>query len=257
MTGRDANPVDPMEAARRFSRPVLPKRFYARAELAAEDGGFALRLDGKGARTPARNRLVISGPLLAEAVAAEWNAQGEVIDPATMPATRLANTAIDGVAPRLDEVRAEILSYGGTDLLFYRAGDPEGLVARQREAWDPILRWAEERLGARFVLAEGVMHVAQPERALAALAAALAGYDDPFRLAGLHIATTLTGSALIALALAEGAIGVEAAWAAAHVDEDWNISQWGADAEALRRREGRYADFRAAALALALSPAAA
>ena len=140
MTGRDANPVDPMEAARRFSRPVLPKRFYARAELVAEDGGFALRLDGKGARTPARNRLVISGPLLAEAVAAEWNAQGEVIDPATMPATRLANTAIDGVAPRLDEVRAEILSYGGTDLLFYRAGDPEGLVARQREAWDPILR---------------------------------------------------------------------------------------------------------------------
>ena len=112
MIGRDANPADPMEAARRFSRPVLPKRFYARAEMVAEEGGFALRLDGKGARTPARNRLVVAAPRLAEAIAAEWNAQGEHIDPAAMPATRLANTAIDGVAPRRDEVRAEILGYG-------------------------------------------------------------------------------------------------------------------------------------------------
>jgi chaperone required for assembly of F1-ATPase len=128
-------------------------------------------------------------------------------------------------------------------------------VRRQREAWDPILRWAEERLGVRFVLAEGVMHVAQPDGSLAALSAALAGYDDPFRLAGLHIATTLTGSALIALALAEGALGVEAAWEAAHVDEDWNISQWGADAEALERRARRSMDFAAAALALSPSPA--
>ena len=252
----DTNPTDPMEAARRFSRPVLPKRFYAHAETVAEEEGSLSASTGRQRGRRPRNRLLISAPRLAEAVAAEWNAQGEHVDPATMPATRLANTAIDGVAHRLDEVRGEILSYGGTDLLFYRAGEPEGLVARQREAWDPILRWAEERLGARFILAEGVIHVAQPDRTLAALSVALAGYDEPFRLAALHVATTLTGSALIALALAEGALGVEAAWAAAHVDEDWNISQWGADAEALERRARRYMDFSAAGLALALSHAA-
>ena len=149
------------------------------------------------------------------------------------------------------EVRRPLVEYAGADLLYYRAGEPEGLVARQRAAWDPILGWAEQRFGARFVLAEGVMHVAQPEATLAQIAAAIEDFDEPFRLAGLSLATTLTGSALIALALAEGALDVEAAWSAAHVDEDWNIFKWGEDAEAMRRRALRLADFRAAALALA------
>lgn len=167
-----------------------------------------------------------------------------------MPVTRLANSAIDGVAPRLEEVRADVLAYAGTDLLCYRAGEPEGLVALQAQRWDPVLGWAERRLGARFVLAEGVMHVPQPAVTLAAFASALAHYDDAFAVAGLHVATTLTGSALLGLALAEGAVGVEDAWAAAHVDEDWNMQLWGEDAEALARRARRFEEFRAAALAL-------
>jgi chaperone required for assembly of F1-ATPase len=187
---------------------------------------------------------------LAAALADEWNAQVERIDPAAMPVTRLVNSAIDGVAPRMNEVRADVLAYAGTDLLCYRAGEPERLAASQARHWDPVLVWAERRLAVRFALAEGVMHVPQPDDTLAAVAAALERYDDPFALAALHVATTLTGSALLALALAEGKIGAEEAWAAAHVDEDWNMLLWGEDAEALARRARRLAEFRAAALAL-------
>jgi chaperone required for assembly of F1-ATPase len=240
-----------MQSARRLSSRVLQKRFYKHAEMHEAEGVFTLRLDGRPARTPARNPLAVRDPRLAQAIAAEWNGQGEHIDAAAMPVTRLANTALDGVAARLQEVRDDILAYAGTDLLYYRAGEPEGLVARQRGAWDPIVAWAERRFGGRFVLAEGVMHVPQPQAALAAIAAELAAIAEPFRLAGLHLATNLSGSALIALALAEGAIDTEAAWAAAHVDEDWNISQWGPDAEAMHRRARRFVDFEAAALALA------
>jgi chaperone required for assembly of F1-ATPase len=150
----------------------------------------------------------------------------------------------------MPEVRDSVLAYAATDLIYYRAGEPEGLVAKQRLAWDPILTWAERRFRGRFILAEGVVHVAQPERTLAAIRTEMNRFDDSLRLAGLHLATTLSGSALIALALAAGEIGVEAAWTAAHVDEDWNISQWGEDAEATERRARRYDDFSAAALAL-------
>jgi chaperone required for assembly of F1-ATPase len=248
-TKTDTSP-NPLDKARRLSAPVLQKRFYSTVEMRVEEGAFVLRLDGRRAVTPARNPLAVPGYRLAEAIAAEWEAQRETIDPATMPATRLANSAIDGVAPRLAEVRGTVLAYAGTDLLCYRAEEPEGLAARQRALWDPILAWAEERYAIRFALAGGVIHVAQPEPTLKALAAALERYDEPFRLAGLQLATTLTGSALIALALAEGAVSVDEAWAAAHVDEDWNIAQWGEDAEAARRRAQRLEDFRAAALAL-------
>ena len=236
--------------ARAGGRPALPKRFYARVDMAEQDGRFALRLDGRPANTPARNPLAVPSRRLADAVAAEWSAQAEVIDPATMPATRLANTALDGVASHMDEVRASILGYAGSDLLYYRAGEPERLVRQQNEAWNPILDWAERRFAVRFALAEGVMHVRQPDETVAAIGARLAEFDDPFLLTGLQMATTLTGSALIALALAEGALEADAAWTAGHVDEDWNISQWGADAEAMARRERRRADFDAAALAL-------
>ncbi len=240
---------NPMEAARRLTAPVRPKRFYAQATMQPEEDGYVLRLDGKRAMTPARRPLAVPHAHLAEAIAAEWTGQGEFVDPASMPVTRLANSAIDGVAARLAEVRAEVLTYARNDLVCYRAGEPEGLVLRQRGAWDPILAWAEGRFG-RFALAEGIVHVAQPEATLASLTAALDAYDDPFRLAGLSLATTLSGSALIALALAGGALDVEAAWAAAHVDEDWNIEKWGADAEAMQRRAARFEDFKAAALAL-------
>lgn len=251
MAADDRSPSNPLDAARRLAGPVRQKRFYAHAAMVPEDAGYALRLDGKRAMTPGRRPLVTPHADLAQAIAAEWEAQQEFIDPAAMPATRLANTAIDGVTDRMAEVRAGVIAYAGADLLCYRAGEPEGLAAEQRRQWDPILAWAEHRFGVRFVLAEGVMHVPQPEPTISALSAELARVDDPFRLAGLHVAATLTASAILALALAEAAIGPDQAWDAAHVDEDWNIGRWGTDAEAAERRRRRRADFTAAALAMA------
>ncbi len=245
---------DPMAAARRLTAPSKQKRFYKSVSMEPREGGYLLHLDGRRAVTPGRRPLTVPEQGLADAIAAEWEAQMEFIEPASMPATRLANTAIDGVALRPAEVRAEVAAYAGTDLLVYRAGEPEGLVVRQRAAWDPVLAAAERRYAVRFVLAEGMVHAAQPEPTLAALRGAVDAFNEPFRLAGLHLATTLTGSALIALALAEGALDAEAAWGAAHVDEDWNISQWGEDAEAAARRAQRFADFRAASLALGVVP---
>ena len=249
---RDQKVRNPLEAARRLSARLRVRRFYGEAAIVAEEGGFALRLDGKRAMTPGRNPLKVPDLSLGEAIGAEWRAQGPEIDRASMPVTRLANSAIDGVAARMDEVRGDVLSYAKTDLLYYRAAEPEGLMALQHEAWDPILAWAERRFGVRFMLAEGITHVTQSATALSAIADEIAAFDDPFRLAGLHLATTLTGSALIALALSAGALGVDEAWAAAHVDEDWNISQWSEDAEAARRRARRFEDFRAAVLALGI-----
>lgn len=246
-----AEPTDPVAAAARLSAPAQAKRFYERAEAVADDGAFAIALDGRRARTPGGRPLVLPDRTIAAAAAAEWAAQGERIDPATMPLTRLANSAIDGVAERMPSVRDAVLAFAASDLLCYRAGEPAGLAARQRALWDPILAAVERRYGARFVLAEGVVPVAQPAATLAALAQAFAAFEEPFRLTALHLATTLTGSALIALALAAGDIDAEAAWTAAHVDEDWNIAQWGADAEAAARRAGRRRDFDAAALVLA------
>jgi chaperone required for assembly of F1-ATPase len=243
-------PGNPLEAARRLTAPPRQKRFYQHAAMEREEGGYTLRLDGKRAMTPGRRPLAVPEARLADAIVAEWEGQGATIDPLSMPVTRLANSAIDGVSERAEEVRREVLAYAGADLLYYRAGAPDGLVRRQEALWNPLIAAAEARYGVRFVLAEGVVHVAQPGPTLKALAQAIASFDDPFRLTGLSLATTLTGSALIALALAAGEIDADAAWAAAHVDEDWNISQWGEDAEAAKRRLNRLADFRAAALAL-------
>ena len=150
------------------------------------------------------------------------------------------------------EVAAEIEQYLGSDLLFYRAAAPEGLAARHAQHWDPVLAWAREKFGARFVLAQGVVHVAQPKEAVAAMRPRIP--TDPWPLAALSSITALTGSALIALALAEGALDVEAAWAAAHVDEDWQMSQWGRDELALARRDYRFAEMQAAATVLRLMP---
>jgi chaperone required for assembly of F1-ATPase len=249
----DSDPAkssNPLDVARRLTAPVRFKRFYTKVETPEEEGGFLLRLDGKRAMTSGKKPVAVPRRDLAEAIAAEWAGQGEFIDPISMPVTRLVNSAIDGVATRQAEVRRPIVDYAGADLLYYRAGEPEELVQRQRDAWDPILAWAEKRFRARFVLSEGVVHVAQPETTLAAIKTAIDSFDDPFRLSGLSLATSLTGSALIALALAEGALDVDAAWRAAHVDEDWNIFKWGEDAEAAQRRTRRFDDFRAAALAL-------
>jgi len=242
-------PLDPVEAARRAVRPQLRKRFYERAEVTETADQFGVALDGRPVLTPARKPLAAPSRSLAALLAEEWNAQSEVIDPATMPLTRLANTIIDGVTVAKPEVAAEIAKYLGADLVFYRADTPEGLVARQSAAWDPMLDWARETLGARFVLSQGVMHVPQPKSAMVAAAAAIPR-DDAWRLGALHAVTTLTGSALIALALMHKRLSVDAAWAAAHVDEDWNMEFWGRDTLAVERRAFRFKEMQAAASVL-------
>jgi chaperone required for assembly of F1-ATPase len=168
-----------------------------------------------------------------------------------MPATRLANTAIDGVASDIQAVIEDILKFCASDLLCYRAGGPQGLVDAQGRHWDPVLDWLREDLGARFILSEGVSHVVQPQPALAAFGVRLAAYSAPFPATCLHAMTTLTGSAMLALAVAEGRQTAASAWAAAHVDEDWNIAQWGEDAEAKARRAFRWREMDAAACLLA------
>jgi chaperone required for assembly of F1-ATPase len=240
---------DPIAAARRAMRPPLPRRFYKQASVEEGEGGFRVVLDGRPVRTPARGFLVAPSRALAQALAAEWDAQGETIDPAAMPLTRLANSIIDAVATASAPVAAEIEKYLGSDLLFYRAEGPQGLLDRQANLWDPVLAWAREALGARFVLAQGVVHAAQLQAAIAAARAAVP--SDPWRLGAVHAITTLTGSALIALALLLGRLTADAAWEAAHVDEDWSMEQWGRDEIALARRAARRAEMDAAAKLLA------
>ncbi len=247
------SPLDPQEAVRRTTRAPQRKRFYARAGVAEADGGFAVTLDGKPIRTPSGRQVVAPTREIAEAIAAEWNAQAEMINPLTMPLTRFANSVVEAVADRADAVADDVAKYLGTDLLFYRAGHPEALVAKEAAHWDPILFWAAETLGAHFILAEGIVHVAQPETAVAAARGAFP--EDPWSIAALHVVTTLTGSALLALALAHGVRDAEQVWAAAHVDEDWNIEKWGMDEEVAARRAARLVDFRAAVRILtALKP---
>lgn len=242
-------PTDPNEAARRSMRP-LRRRFYESVALRETPEGVAVELDGRPVRTPARRLLAFPNAAVAEVAAAEWRDQAEFVDPARMPLTRLANAVIDAVADKPGEVAAEIARYLGSDLLVYRAEAPERLVARQSLLWDPVLAWARDVHGARFVLVEGVVFTSQPERAIEAMRVLLP--RGPWRLGALHVVTTLTGSALLALALAEGAVTAEEAWTAGHLDEDWNMELWGQDDEALARRAARRTEFAAAAAVLAL-----
>lgn len=229
----------------------LPRRFYKEAGVGeAGEGLFRIELDGRPVRTPGRNLVAVPNRRLAEALAEEWQAQGEVIDPLTMPLTRLANSAIDGVAGAMEAVGGEVVRYAGSDLLCYRTEAPDQLVALHAELWDPILDWARESFGAVFVLSEGVMHVEQPPRTLEIVAGLLP--DEPFRLAALNLMTTLGGSALIALAVARGRLSAAEGWRAAHADEEVQERLWGTDAEALARRTARFRDFSAAARLLAL-----
>jgi chaperone required for assembly of F1-ATPase len=239
-------PLDPREAARRGARAQLRKRFYQQASAGdvAGEGGAPLLLDGKPVKTPARRVLAAPTPVLAQVLAREWNAQEKVIDPGRMPLTRLANAIIDAVTDKPQVVAEEIAKYLGSDLLCYRAEGPAGLIARQAQAWDPVLEWAHETFGARLLLAQGVVHVKQPQPAMAALRGAIP--VDPWRLGAVSAITTLTGSGLLALALAHRALDAEAVWNAAHVDEDWQMEKWGRDEQALERRAYRRSEFAAA-----------
>ena len=241
---------DPVAAAQKAMRNALPKRFYASAAAIERDGLFHVALDGRTARTPARNPLAIASRDVAEALAAEWQAQEQVIDPARMPLTRLVNSALDGVADQQEAVRAEMVRYAGSDAICYRAGEPEALVARQNEVWEPIRRDVEQRLGARFILAEGIVFAPQPAPALKAVEDAVATIPAPVALAGAHSVMTLTGSTLLMLALHFGLHDADTVWAAAHCDEDYQIGIWGQDEEAAERRALRRAEYDAAVLLL-------
>ena len=229
----------------RGQRRALPKRFYTEATAAPRGDGHAVHLDGRPLRTPGKLVLILPTAALAEAIAAEWGAQKDQIDPLTMPLTRLVNLVRDQVDGREREVRADIAKYAGSDLVCYRADAPEALVAAQARAWDPILDWARADLGCDLAVGTGIVHVAQSDASRAAIETAITPLEG-FRLASAHVMTTLLGSVLLALAVLHGRLTADEAWAAAHIDEDWQAAKWGTDAEAMRRRAARLVEFRAA-----------
>ncbi|PTQ12818.1 ATPase [Sphingomonas oleivorans] len=227
------------------------KRFYKLVAALPENGGYSIRLDGRPVKTPARHPLILPTSDLAAAVVAEWDMQGETIDPRYMPFTGLANAAIDRVAPDPAAFTRDIAAYGETDLLCYRAEEPPELVARQTAAWDPLLDWARRRYDIAFEIATGIIHRPQPPATIARLAEAVSA-RDPFALAGLSPLVTIGGSLVAALASAEGAIAPDAAFDATHLDELWQAEQWGEDWLATDARDARRRDFIAAASFLTL-----
>lgn len=227
------------------------RRFWKEVALVAADDGHALHLDGKPVRTPGRAALTLPSPALAEAVAQEWRGVGETIDPRAMPLTGLSNAAIDRIAPDPAAFAAGLARYGESDLLCYRAEHPLELQLRQAAGWDPLLDWARSRYGAALTPTTGIVHVAQPPEAVAALAGAVAA-RSAFELAGLSPIVTITGSLVAALALLEGAASDEDIWSAANLDEDWQAEHWGEDELARKARDARRAEFEAAVRFLTL-----
>ena len=219
-------------------------RFYKDVSVVARGAGHAVLLDGKPIRTPAGAELVLPTRALADVIADEWRAQGEKVRPDTMIATKLANTAIDRVAVHRLTVIAQVLSFARSDLLCYRAERPESLVALQRRVWDPILDWARERYGALLICGAGIGFVEQQQDSLDALERAIDDYDS-FGLSALQAATSLLGSAVITLALAEQRLSAQEAFAAAELDENYQADKWGRDFEAEERRTSRLAELEA------------
>lgn len=217
------------------------RRFYKEAAAVAVTGGWGIALDGKTVRTPAKNRLVLQSRALAEAIAAEWNAQGAKVKPGTMPLMQIASTAIDRVAPERARIVAETAAYAGTDLVCYRAEGPSPLVRRQAEIWDPLIDWVRERFDVSLVTASGVMAIPQSEPGLAALGRVVEAQDD-LRLTALSVATGAAGSLVVGLALLEGKLTPEEAAAAAQLDELYQAERWGVDKEAAIRRAAQAAD---------------
>ncbi len=227
------------------------KRFWKKAAAVRQSDGWAIRLDGKPLRTPARRPLLVPTQALANAIAAEWNDAGESIDPRSMPLTGLANAAIDRVAPDPEEFAAALAKYGESDLACYRADTPRALVDRQEKSWDELLGWARRRFDVDFCTTSGIVHVAQPEATVQRLSHAVASLD-PYRLAALSPLVTIGGSLVAALSVVEGRLTADQAWSAVTIDEQWQAEQWGADAEAEAALEARRSDFFAAARFLAL-----
>ena len=238
----------------RAMKTPLPKRFYKKAEAATLEDGHAVLLDGRPTRTPGRVPVRVPDKAIAEVMAAEWNAQTEEINPETMPVVRLVNSATEGGVDKLPDLRAEILKFAGTDLLYYRAESPAELREEQERRWDPVLTALARHFGVSFETTRGIAHVAQPQPTLTALAAALE-MNGLLSATALVLLTGITGSGLLALAVRDGLITPDDAWEAAHVDENHNMRLWGADSEALKRLEKRRRDFDAGVVVLSLAGA--
>lgn len=228
------------------------KRFWKKADVGEVDDGFAILLDGKSVRTPAKAVLKVPTRALAEAIAAEWDAQEGDVDPNSMPITRSANAAIDKVGANRAAVVEMLAEYGDSDLLCYRAEGPQELVLRQSKLWDPMIDWAHETFGVRLNVAEGVMHVPQPKDALSIMASEIEAIDN-FALAGFHDLVGISGSLVLALAVQKGRLSPDEAWALSRVDETWQVEQWGEDDEATAAESVKRDDFLTAARVLELS----
>lgn len=237
--------------AQAHARRELPKRFYKDAIVQPFEGGFAIGLDGRVPKTPGMKHVVVPNERLAAAIAEEWAAQGEFIDPGTMPMTRLINSAVEVGAEAAGPLRAEIVKYAGNDLLLYRADYPEGLARRQEDVWDAVLVKLARHFGVGFRPTIGILHQDQPAPTIERLDASLTD-EDHFVLAVLNSLTAITGSGLLAIALRQGLLDAEGVWVAAHVDEDFNVAQWGEVEEIATRRQQRRRDFDAAVRVLAL-----
>ena len=219
------------------------RKFWKTAAVEPAEGGFRVTLDGKPVMTPGKHPLILPTRALADGVAAEWDAQGDVIDPWSMPLTRAANSAIEKVTPQFDAVADMLGAYGGTDLLSYRASEPDALKARQAEGWDPVLTWARDRYGAPLAVTEGLMPVAQDVESLARLRARIAELT-PYELTAFHDLVTLPGSLILGLAVLDGRLSAEEAHALARLDEVFQAERWGRDEEADAAAEGRLAAMR-------------
>lgn len=208
-----------------------PKRFWKNVEVVPAEGGFTVTLDGRNVRTPGKALLSVPTEEMARHIADEWEAQTEKVDPRTMPWTRSANSAIDKLSMQRREVEDHLIGYAGTDLVCYRALSPEGLVARQAEGWDPILEFVEKTFCVRLETTSGVMPVTQKAESMTLLRNVMTEMSD-FAITGFHDLVTLSGSYLIAVAVAKGEVDPQAAWALSRIDEEWQIEQWGRDEEA-------------------------
>ena len=238
---------NPVKLAQFAMRTPLPEKFYKHADFASEGDRYHLLLDGRKARTPSKNYLAVKTGEAASLLAAEWNAQERVINPAEMHVTRIINAAIDHVTDKMADVSAEIVKYAGSDLICYRAGEPDKLVERQRAVWDPVVDWMRDQFGIRLNLAEGVIFVAQSPQTIGSIHSVITSYDDPVALSALHVLTTLSGSVALALAVAKGHMSATDAYDASELEADFTAEVWGVDEEALYRRQRRKSEFDSAA----------
>lgn len=223
--------------------PSLKKRFWKEATVGDLGSGFTVLLDGRGIKTPAKGMFILPTVQLAEAVAQEWQAQSEEVDPASMPMTRRANAAIDKVTPQMREVADMLAEYGGSDLLCYRATHPQELQERQAEAWNPVLDWARETLDAPLVATAGVMHLAQDPQSLGRLADEVRKLEV-FPLTAFHDLVTITGSLVLALAAIRGEFSIDRIWELSRLDERWQEEQWGEDAMATGVARNKFQDLK-------------